>query len=203
MNKWGHDMGDKTIQGNKTPEGKIIPAVIVCACFTALWVTAYLIMSNINLGNVIDEKFLNTLKYIHIFKPVVLFLGVFISALILLYIIFLIARKKNPNIKSSVGFAFLVFFTALPLVGFSIIALPRIISDFKQEPDSALKWVTSIHYLSDGYECIVNFEYGRSYTTSSDDELLDQIDVPDNVYVISLGKEIIDVLPADQYTRPK
>ena len=54
-------MGDKTIQGNKT----IITAVILCACFTALWVTGYAVMANFNLGNVIDEKFLNTFKMLY------------------------------------------------------------------------------------------------------------------------------------------
>lgn len=40
MNKWGHDMGDKTIQGNKT----IITAVILCACFTALPLIAFAVI---------------------------------------------------------------------------------------------------------------------------------------------------------------
>ena len=190
-------MGDKTIQGNKT----IITAVILCACFTALWVTGYAVMANFNLGNVIDEKFLNTFKMLYIFKSVVLFLGVFISAAMVVWIIFLIARKKNPKLRSSVGFAFIAVLTVLPLIAFAVIVTPRIMDDLEKEPEVAVKWVTDIHYLSDGYECIVNFEYGKSYTTSSDDELLNQIDVPDNVYVISLGKEIMDVLPASQYTR--
>ena len=115
-------MGDKTIQGNKT----IITAVILCACFTALWVTGYAVMANFNLGNVIDEKFLNTFKMLYIFKPVVLFLGVFISAAMVVWIIFLIARKKNPKLRSSVGFAFIAVLTVLPLIVFAVIVTPRI-----------------------------------------------------------------------------